>query len=168
MCNSSHYLKHTPSYIHGDSTFVMFDYIDIFSLRNVLLMYDIFLLIRLLYKSIKYQFLFVRDRMDQTFNNYHVQIEIYCVQTTRLIRQHNMRKSIIIQNLMFMASYILVIYRYIQLKVRRNAHGFFLCILYLNMLAVPVSGAICTHHQEHKLQSIAVGTCDCYGVLEVG
>jgi hypothetical protein len=28
--------------------------------------------------------------------------------------------------------------------------------------------AICTHHQEHKLQSTAVGTRDCYGVLEAG
>jgi hypothetical protein len=44
----------------------------------------------------------------------------------------------------------------------------FLCILYYTILALHVSGAICTHHQEHKLQSTAVGTCDCYGVLEVG
>jgi hypothetical protein len=44
----------------------------------------------------------------------------------------------------------------------------FLCILYFTILDVHVSGAICTHHQEHKLQSTAVDTRDCYGVLEVG
>jgi hypothetical protein len=44
----------------------------------------------------------------------------------------------------------------------------FLCILYYATLALHVSGAICTHHHEHKLQSTAVGTCDCYAVLEVG
>jgi hypothetical protein len=44
----------------------------------------------------------------------------------------------------------------------------FLCILYYTILAVHVSGAICAHHQEHKLQSTAVGTCDWYRVLEVG
>jgi uncharacterized membrane protein len=47
-------------------------------------------------------------------------------------------------------------------------HMDFLCILYYTILALHVSGAICTHHQEHKLQSTAVGTRDCYGVLEVG
>jgi hypothetical protein len=47
-------------------------------------------------------------------------------------------------------------------------HTDFLCILYYTTLALHVSGAICTHHQEHKLQSTAVGTRDCYGVLEVG
>jgi hypothetical protein len=36
------------------------------------------------------------------------------------------------------------------------------------LLAVHVSGAVGTHHQDHNLQSTAVGTCDCYGVLEVG
>jgi hypothetical protein len=43
-----------------------------------------------------------------------------------------------------------------------------LCILYYTTLSVHVSGAICTHRQEHTLQSTAVGTCDCFGVLEVG
>jgi hypothetical protein len=47
-------------------------------------------------------------------------------------------------------------------------HTVFLCILYYTVLALHVSGAICTHHQEHKLQSRVVGTCDCYGVLEIG
>jgi hypothetical protein len=47
-------------------------------------------------------------------------------------------------------------------------HMDFLCILYFTILALHVSGAIRTHHQEHKLQSTAVGACDCYGVLEVG
>jgi hypothetical protein len=44
----------------------------------------------------------------------------------------------------------------------------FLMYSLLHLLAVHVLGAICTHHQEHKLQSTAGGTCDCYGVLEVG
>jgi hypothetical protein len=44
----------------------------------------------------------------------------------------------------------------------------FLCILYSSILALHVSGAICAHHQEHKLQSTTVGTRDCYGVLEGG
>jgi hypothetical protein len=47
-------------------------------------------------------------------------------------------------------------------------HTDVLCILYYTMLALHVSGAICTHHQEHELQSAAVSTCDYYGVLEVG
>jgi hypothetical protein len=36
-------------------------------------------------------------------------------------------------------------------------HMDFLCIIYFTMLALHVSCAICTHHQEHKLQSTAVG-----------
>jgi hypothetical protein len=40
----------------------------------------------------------------------------------------------------------------------------FLCIVYFIILALHVSGAICTHHQEHKLQSTAIGTRGCYGV----
>jgi mRNA-degrading endonuclease YafQ of YafQ-DinJ toxin-antitoxin module len=43
----------------------------------------------------------------------------------------------------------------------------FLSILYYTILALHVSDAICTHHQEHKLQSTTVGTRDCYVVLEV-
>jgi hypothetical protein len=47
-------------------------------------------------------------------------------------------------------------------------HTDFLCILYYTTLALHISGAICTHHQEHKLQSTAVGMRDCYVMLEVG
>jgi hypothetical protein len=36
-------------------------------------------------------------------------------------------------------------------------HTDFLCILYYTTLALHVSGAICTHPQEHKLQSTAIG-----------
>jgi hypothetical protein len=54
------------------------------------------------------------------------------------------------------------------MQVRRDAHGFFKSILYYTILALHVSGVICTHHHEHKLQSTAVGMRDCYGVLEVG
>jgi hypothetical protein len=55
----------------------------------------------------------------------------------------------------------------IRLQVQLDAHGF-LCILYHTTLALHVLGAICTHHQEHKLRSTAVGMHDFFGVLEVG
>jgi ABC-type maltose transport system permease subunit len=42
---------------------------------------------------------------------------------------------------------------YVRLKVQRNAHGF-VCILYITMFALHVSGAIYTLCQEHKLNSI--------------
>jgi hypothetical protein len=68
--------------------------------------------------------------------------------------------------LMFMIPYILVTYIF---DCKSNEmHTEFLCILYYTILALHVSGAIYTHHQEHKLQSTAIGTRDCYGVLEVG
>jgi hypothetical protein len=50
----------------------------------------------------------------------------------------------------------------------KEMHMDILCILYFAIISLHVSGAVCTHHQEHKLQSAAVGTRDCYGVLEVG
>jgi hypothetical protein len=37
--------------------------------------------------------------------------------------------------------------------------------LSLYIFAVHVSGAICTHPQEHKLQSTAIGVCNGYGML---
>jgi hypothetical protein len=74
---------------------------------------------------------------------------------------------------MFMVPYILVIYIYIYISVYihsiespRDTHGFFM-YLYFTKIALDVSGAICTHHREHKLQSTAVSTRDYYGVLEV-
>jgi hypothetical protein len=48
---------------------------------------------------------------------------------------------------------------YIRLKVQLDANGF-AYILYFTIFAVHVSGAIYTHHQEHKLQSTAVGMRD--------
>jgi hypothetical protein len=45
---------------------------------------------------------------------------------------------------------------YIQLKFQQDAHGF-ICILYFNIFALHVWGAIYTHRQEHKLQSTAIG-----------
>jgi hypothetical protein len=69
-------------------------------------------------------------------------------------------------HLMFMVPYIFVIYVFNWKS--NEMHGSFLCIRYFTILAVHVLGAICTHHQEHKLQSTAVGVRDCYGVLEVG
>jgi hypothetical protein len=76
------------------------------------------------------------------------------------------RRMVTFLLLTFTVPYILVIC-YIRLEVQRDAHEF-LCILYFTINALHVSGAICTHHQEDKQQSTAVGTCDCYGVLEVG
>jgi hypothetical protein len=67
---------------------------------------------------------------------------------------------------MFMVPLISVMYIYIDCK-SDEMHTDFLCV-YSTILALHVSGAICTHHQEHKLQSTAVGTRDCYGVLEGG
>jgi hypothetical protein len=55
---------------------------------------------------------------------------------------------------------------HIRLKVR-DARGF-VCILSVTIFVPRVSGAIYIHHQEHKLQSTAVGMRDCYGVLVVG
>jgi phosphoribosylformylglycinamidine (FGAM) synthase-like amidotransferase family enzyme len=37
--------------------------------------------------------------------------------------------------------------------------------LFLSIFAPHVSGAICTHLQEHKLQSTALGVCNGCGVL---
>jgi hypothetical protein len=43
---------------------------------------------------------------------------------------------------------------------------YFLCILYSSLfLALHVSGAICTHPQEHKLQLTAIGVCNGFGIL---
>jgi hypothetical protein len=49
---------------------------------------------------------------------------------------------------------------YVQLKVKLDVYVF-ICILYSSLfLALHVSGAICTHSQEHKLQSTAIGMCN--------
>jgi hypothetical protein len=52
---------------------------------------------------------------------------------------------------------------YVQLKVQLDTHGF-VCILYFTIFALHALGAICTHHQEHKQQSTAIGTCNGYGM----
>jgi hypothetical protein len=53
---------------------------------------------------------------------------------------------------------------YVQLKVQLDV--LFICILYSSLfLALHVSGAICTHPQEHKLQSTTIGICNGYGML---
>jgi hypothetical protein len=62
------------------------------------------------------------------------------------------------------------IYIYIYIfdcKSNKIHMDFFICILYYTILALRASGAFCTHHQEYKLQSTAVGTRDCYGVLKL-
>jgi hypothetical protein len=56
---------------------------------------------------------------------------------------------------------------YIRLRVQQNAH-WFVRILHFTIFALHVSGAVYTHHQEHKLQSTAVGMRDCYGMWEGG
>jgi hypothetical protein len=54
---------------------------------------------------------------------------------------------------------------YVQLKVQLDVH-LFICILYSSLfLALHVSGAFCTHPQEHKLQRTAIGVCNGFGML---
>jgi hypothetical protein len=52
---------------------------------------------------------------------------------------------------------------YVRLKVQLDVHGV-VCILCVSIFAVHVSGAIRTHHQEHKLQSTAIGMRYRYGM----
>jgi hypothetical protein len=49
------------------------------------------------------------------------------------------------------------------LKVQLDAH--YMHSLFLSLFTLHVSGAICTHPQEHKLQSIAIDVCNGYGML---
>jgi hypothetical protein len=67
------------------------------------------------------------------------------------------------QGLMFMFPYIFIIYIFDWKS--NEMHMDCLCILYYTILALYVSGAICCHNQELKLQSTAVGTRDCYDVF---
>jgi hypothetical protein len=54
---------------------------------------------------------------------------------------------------------------YVQLKVQLDIHVF-VCILFSSLLlALHVSGAICTHPQEHKFQRTAIGVCNGFGML---
>jgi hypothetical protein len=49
---------------------------------------------------------------------------------------------------------------YVRLKFQLDVHGF-ICILYSSIFfSLHVSGAICTHPQEHKLQSTDLGVCN--------
>jgi hypothetical protein len=74
----------------------------------------------------------------------------------------SLQLCMIYNNLMFMAPYILVMY--VQLKVQLDVP--FIRILFSSLfLALHVSGAICTHPQEHKLQLTAIGVCNGYGML---
>jgi hypothetical protein len=56
---------------------------------------------------------------------------------------------------------------YVRLTVQLDAHVF-ICVLYFTLFALHVSGAICTHPQEYKLQSTAIGMRNGYGMWEVG
>jgi hypothetical protein len=78
--------------------------------------------------------------------------------------KHIYESTTILSYLMFMVPYILVTYMF-GCKSDKM-HTDLVYILYYTIFALHVSGAICTH-QEHKLQNTAVGTRDCYGVLEV-
>jgi hypothetical protein len=54
---------------------------------------------------------------------------------------------------------------YVQLKVQLDVHVF-ICILYSSIFfALHVSGAICTHPQEHKLQRTAIDVYNGFGML---
>jgi hypothetical protein len=52
---------------------------------------------------------------------------------------------------------------YVRLEVQLDVLGF-VCILYFIIFSVHVLGAICTHHQEHKLQSTAIDMRNGYGM----
>jgi hypothetical protein len=52
---------------------------------------------------------------------------------------------------------------YVRFNVQLDTHGF-VCTLYFTIFAVHDSGVICTHHQEHKLQSTAIGIRNGYGM----
>jgi hypothetical protein len=43
----------------------------------------------------------------------------------------------------------------------------YLCVFFIPLyfITLQVSGAICTHPQEHKLLSIAIGVCNGFGML---
>jgi hypothetical protein len=45
---------------------------------------------------------------------------------------------------------------HVYVQTQLDVHGF-VCILYFTLFALDVSGAVFTHHQEHKLQSTATG-----------
>jgi hypothetical protein len=60
--------------------------------------------------------------------------------------------------LMFMFPYILVIYIFDCKSDEMDMDLLF--VLYYTLLALHVSGTICTYHQEHKLLSTAIGTRD--------
>jgi hypothetical protein len=49
---------------------------------------------------------------------------------------------------------------YVRLKVQLDVHGFICISLFLYIFAVHVSGAICSHPQEHKLQNTDIGVCN--------
>jgi hypothetical protein len=54
---------------------------------------------------------------------------------------------------------------YVQLKVQLDVKVF-ICIISSSLfLAVYVSGTICTHPQEHKLQRTAIDVCNGFGML---
>jgi hypothetical protein len=52
---------------------------------------------------------------------------------------------------------------YVRLNVQLDAH--YMYSLFLYIFALHVSAAICTHPQEQKLQSTAIGVCNGYGML---
>jgi hypothetical protein len=49
-------------------------------------------------------------------------------------------------------------YVYVRLRVQLDAR--YMYSLFLYIFALPVSGAICTDLQEHKLQRTAIGMCN--------
>jgi hypothetical protein len=55
---------------------------------------------------------------------------------------------------------------YFRLKFQLDVlvHEFICVVYYPIFFALHVSGAICTHPQEHKLQSTALGVCNGHGM----
>jgi hypothetical protein len=56
-------------------------------------------------------------------------------------------------------------YSYLGVQLKFQPDVLFMYSLFLSILALLVSGAICTHHQEHKLQFTAIGVCNNCGML---
>jgi hypothetical protein len=52
---------------------------------------------------------------------------------------------------------------FVRLSIQLDAHCMYSLFLYI--FALHVSGAICTHPQEHKLQITAIDMCNVYGML---
>jgi hypothetical protein len=58
-----------------------------------------------------------------------------------------------------------IIFRLCSIESPARCTWIYMYSLFLYIFALHVSGAICTHHQEHKLQNTAICVCNGYGML---